>query len=405
MAANNGDLVQSLIEGGLTPQAARIIGNVLANAASPSYSKGNDEADVTPTEKLRLIDADTRRYTLTNLDFSRSSPFQERLTSSPGQYAGPPEDHPYKDSQPVTSAAPLASPRVQGEGYVRVENVVEGNAAVSKVSLRLRREEGSHLRIDPSTKFLDAVNFFGRSETPQFLGAEFIEGEQGTELVISLRNLESRNVLLANGQQQNLFAFPDGAASTPADPFLRHSDASPFMRNSVFPAANAAAARNAIGAMDSAFIYQEGNWTPFLLMLDVGGGVQQGSQVNHPTENSGKFVRIGRLVHVTARVRIANSGFMVGAVAIANLPIPVGSGFGGTGWNSASAGSISFQSGFNWSNGFGGPPDSCYPQNGTNYCVLTQMRTGEENFRFVRGFAVQEREIQFMMHLAYYLLV
>jgi hypothetical protein len=404
MAANNGDLVQALIEGGLAPQAARIIGNVLANAASPAYSKGNDEADATPTEQLRLIDADTRRYTLTNLDFSRSSPFQERLTSSPGQYAGLPEDHPYKDSQPVTSAAPLASPRVQGEGYVRVENVVEGNAAVSKISLRLRREEGSHLRIDPSTKFLDAVNFIGRSETPQFLGAEFIEGEQGTELVISLRNLESRTVILASGQRQDLFAFPDGPATNPADPFLRYSEASGFMRGNVFPAADAAAARAALGVLDSSFSYQEGNWTPSLLMINVGGGVDQGSQT-YPSQNSGKFVRIGRLVHATARVRVVNSGFMVGAVCISGLPFIVGSGLGGTGTNFASAGSISFQTGFNWGNGGGGAPNGCYPQDGTTYCVLTQMRTGEENFRFLPGFAVQARTIDFMMHLAYYLTV
>ena len=55
MAANNGDLVQSLIEGGLAPQAARILGNVLANANSPAFSKGQDEEDASLEEQVERL--------------------------------------------------------------------------------------------------------------------------------------------------------------------------------------------------------------------------------------------------------------------------------------------------------------------------------------------------------------
>lgn len=210
MAANAGDLAQSLIEGGLSPQAARLIANAIANAASPTLSKGLDRTDATPTESLRLITADTRRYQLTNLDYTPSQPFQERLDSTATQYAPQDADHPYKDSQPVKTAAPLASPRVRGGNYVGVENVVDGGAEVSKVDLKLRSEQGRHLRLDPSTKSLEAVDFAASTQSPN-IAAEFRETEQGTELVISLRNLTSIDALLGNADTRKVLVFPDGA--------------------------------------------------------------------------------------------------------------------------------------------------------------------------------------------------
>lgn len=211
MAANAGDLAQSLIEGGLSPQAARLIANAIANAASPTLSKGLDRTDATPTESLRLITADTRRYQLTNLDYTPSQPFQQRLESTATQYDPQAADHPYKDSQPVKTAAPLASPRVQGGNYVGVENVVDGGAEVSKVDLKLRTEPGRHLRLDPSTKSLEAVEFTTSSQSPSTIAAEFRETEQGTELVVSLRNLTSIDALLGNADTRKVLVFPDGA--------------------------------------------------------------------------------------------------------------------------------------------------------------------------------------------------
>lgn len=215
MAASFGDLANSLIEGGLTPQAARIIANALANAASPTFSRGGDTTDATPVEKLRLITPDTRRYELTNLDYSPDDPFQERLSSNATAYDPGLVDHPYKDSQPVVTAPPLSSPRVQGGNYVDVSNSVEGSAAISKVDLKLRREQGRHLRIDPGTKSLEAVDFSASTESPRVLAAEFREGESGTELVISLRNLEEVELLLSNADRRKALVFPQAAASGP----------------------------------------------------------------------------------------------------------------------------------------------------------------------------------------------
>lgn len=216
MAANSGDLVQTLIEGGLAPQAARTIANALANAASPAFSKGGDTDDATPIKQLRLITSESRRYQLTNLDYSPSKPFQDRLSSNPGEYAGPSPDHPYKDSQPVTSAPPLSAPRVQANDYITVENEIESNSAVSRIGLRLRQATGKHLRIDPSTKFLDALPFLAETESPRFLSSEITETELGTQITVSLRNLEAVDVELADGKTQQVFVFPDAAPQTPS---------------------------------------------------------------------------------------------------------------------------------------------------------------------------------------------
>lgn len=215
MATNSGDLTQTLIEGGLAPQAARAIANAIANAHSGTFSRGRDVSDATPTDQLRMITADTRRYQLTNLDFSPAAPFQDRLSSNPGEYAGPAPDHPYKDSQPLVSAPPLSSPRVEGSDYIAVSDEVTGNSAVSRIGLRLRQQTGRHLRIDPSTKFLDALPFLASSQSGSFLSAEFQETEEGTQLVVSLRNLEKVTAMLANGDTREVFVFPEAAAAGP----------------------------------------------------------------------------------------------------------------------------------------------------------------------------------------------
>jgi hypothetical protein len=213
MAANSGYLVSSLIEGGLSPAAAAIIANALANAASPQFSSGNDRVDSTPAEQLRLITPDTRRYQLTNLDYTPAEPFQKRLSGNVNAYAGGPSDHPYKDSQPVSPTPPLAQPAVRGSDYITVNNIVERNSNISEVSLDLRRDTGGrHLRLDPSTKSIEAVPLLAKPEVPRYLASEFRETENGTELVHGLRNLATMTVALNSGNSRQITAFGEGDA-------------------------------------------------------------------------------------------------------------------------------------------------------------------------------------------------
>lgn len=215
MAANSGDLVQNLIKGGLAPQAATLIANAIANAGTPQLAQARDSTDSTPVDQLRLITPDVRRYQLTNLDYSPSRPFQQRLETVANKYTEENTDHPYKDSQPVVAAAPLANPRVQAGDYIKVENGLDGDAQVSTITLRLRTKPGSHLRIDPSTGSIDGVPLTVKTEA-KFLSAEFVERDEATELVISLRGLEKKEVRLADNKSQYFWGWPTGQPEEPS---------------------------------------------------------------------------------------------------------------------------------------------------------------------------------------------
>jgi len=220
MPTVSGDLVQTLIEGGLSANAAQTLANAIGNAATATLSQGRDATDATPRRKLRLITRDSRKYDLTNLDYSPTVPFQQRISSNPGRYAGEGRDHPYRDSQPVTTNSPLSEPRVQSGRYIDVENNVESNAAVSKISLSISKQTGRHLRIDPSTTLLEALPILANTETPRFLSASVDETPEGTELTINLRNLQKKTIRLSDNTVQDVYGFFDGSPSpgpAPAD--------------------------------------------------------------------------------------------------------------------------------------------------------------------------------------------
>lgn len=214
MAVDNNALIQALVDGGITPAASRIIANAIANAATPQYSRSRDIADATPRDQLRLIDGDTRKYLLTNLDYSSEDPYQSRLQSNPGRYAGGPADHPYKDSQPVQPVPPLSQNSVASGDYISVNNAVESSAPVATVSLKLGNKSGPHMRLNQSTKSVDAVPLVVQS--PQGLVTGTIsEDSQQTTLELVVRTLQTIGVVLSDGTIANVLGWIDGAATKP----------------------------------------------------------------------------------------------------------------------------------------------------------------------------------------------
>jgi hypothetical protein len=211
MAVDAGALVAQLIDGGLSPTASKAIANAIANAASPQFSKGGDTADVTPTEKLRLIDADTRRYELTNLDYSPTQPFNERLQGLKGLYANSDTDHPYKDAQPRVTAPPLSAPAVRGSDYIAIDTGEEQNATVHTVRLKLQNQNGQHLRINSATSSLDAVLLRAISQTPKYLAAEVRETDTGSEVVLTIRDIKQITTVLEDGSTQQVSAWAVGS--------------------------------------------------------------------------------------------------------------------------------------------------------------------------------------------------
>jgi microcystin-dependent protein len=212
MPTNSGQLVQALIDGGLGPAAARVIANALANADSPAFSNTRDVQDATPTDQLRMVTSDTRKYLLTNLDYSREPPYQARLQSSPGRYEVPTADHPYKDSQPVTPVPPLSTPTVTGGKYVEVESGIQDGAPTSSVNLSIGTVSGTHLRIRPATNSLEAVPL--TVSAPQALvTASVVEQATATNIEIAVRGLNPCAVVLSDGSTAQLLVW--GNSATP----------------------------------------------------------------------------------------------------------------------------------------------------------------------------------------------
>lgn len=215
MASSNGNLIQALIDGGVEASAARVIANALANASSPQFSQSRDSSDQTPTEQLRLITPDTRRYALTNLDYSAEQPYQEALQSYPGRYVPGAADHPYKDSQPILPAPPLSRPRVLGGKYVEVSDDTVDNSQQSTISLRIAKRSGQHVRVNEATNSLDLVPI--EITAPQGLvTAAVIEDSSATTIQLQVRNIASTSVTLADGNTANILAWQEANSSPPA---------------------------------------------------------------------------------------------------------------------------------------------------------------------------------------------
>jgi len=207
MATKAGDLQQNLVNGGLPATAASIIANAIANAATPQYSQTRDLADATPIDQLRLITANTRKYQLTNLDYSSEQPFQDRLSRNPGQFSDTKLDHPYKDAQPASSTPPLSRPSIRGGDYITVTNDIQDGAVQSTITLNLVQPRGTHLRLNPASKTVESVEYSTDIPQEQFLSAAFVEKQNGTQLQIVLKNLQTLSVRMADGTTKNILAW------------------------------------------------------------------------------------------------------------------------------------------------------------------------------------------------------
>lgn len=213
MAANSGNLIQALIDGGISPAAARVIANALGNASTPQFSQSRDVSDQTPGTQLRMVTSDDRKYQFQNLDFSSEDPYERTLRANPGQYVPGTSDHPYKDSQPVLPVPPLSKPRVVGGNFIKVDNSVEDNAPLTTVNLNVSQSPGSHLRLNRATNSVEAVPL--EFSSPQGLVTATVEEVSGSTAVeLAVRSLKSATVMLADGTTATIQYW--GGTGTPA---------------------------------------------------------------------------------------------------------------------------------------------------------------------------------------------
>lgn len=181
------DLENTLIMGGLTPAAAKVISNAISNVATGRTNIGRQLADATPVDKMRVIDADTRRYVLTNLDYPAADPFRSRLQSASGRYTKHTKEHPYLNSQPASANPTLSTPGVKAGKFIEVAAATKDEVAQSEVTLRLANRGGMHARLNDATGEVESVPILIEAEPKGRLEATVEERPDAT--VIKLRFL------------------------------------------------------------------------------------------------------------------------------------------------------------------------------------------------------------------------
>ena len=112
------------------------------------------------------------------------------------------------------------------------------------------------------------------------------------QLLVSLRNLEKVTVVLSDGTQRDVFAFPDSAAAPLPGTFMPG--------------------------------FSEGNWTPEFYLYTPSLGVQP-TFTYDTAFTMGRYYRLGNWVHASARVKLTakSGGTGTGSIGVKGLPFKV----------------------------------------------------------------------------------
>lgn len=189
-------LEASLIDGGIPAAAAKILSNAISNTNTGKTFQGRQTEDATPAQRMRLIDGDTRKYVLTNLDNPQESPYRQNLS----QYSTPDKSHPYENSQPSTANPTLNTPSVKSGKYVQANRKTDGEVAQSEVTLDVQEKGGEHARLNKSTGKVESVPFSIEIEPKGILEGSVEETENGTVIklrIVSLALKELKNKRLS----------------------------------------------------------------------------------------------------------------------------------------------------------------------------------------------------------------
>lgn len=282
MATNSGNLVNALIAGGVSAPAARVIANAIANAATPQFSRGGDVADATPSEDLRLVTADARKYQFGNLDYSPDTPLQDANQSNPGRYVPGKTDHPYINSQPVQPVPPLSGNAVRGGDYIEVANTVDNNTPLATASLKVSAQPGTHVRLNKRTKTCEAVPI--TTTAPQGLvTADIQEESRATNIELAVRQLTARSIVDSTGATVPLLTWgnPAGTAGTAWTSWA---------------AANLLAVNNQLAFLTGPMGYQTGTWTPVYGSYDNPATLGSRPTCTYTSERGGWFIKLQKLV-------------------------------------------------------------------------------------------------------------
>lgn len=203
------DLETNLISGGVSPAAAKLISNAISNVATGKTSIGRQLADATPSKSMRMIDSDTRRYVLTNLDYPARQAVSPTLPKS--------DQHPYTGSQPASSNPTLNTPNVKAGSFVSVARGAENEVAQAEVSLDVKRMGGQHARLNHATGAVEAVPISVEFEPKGLLEAEVVEESGRTVIRIRVVNTALRQMLNRKLGTYTGISTPAGAGTLSVD--------------------------------------------------------------------------------------------------------------------------------------------------------------------------------------------
>ena len=189
------DLEASLIDGGIEASAAKILSNAIENAATGRLSTSRQLEDATPQSKMRLIDSDTRRYLLTNLDHPKDNQFRQKVGNPGDPYRPSSNAHPYDGSQPASSNPTLATPVVKPGQYIDSANKTTDQVAQAEVSLHVEEQGGSHARLNKATGAVENVPFLLDIQPKGLIEGEVVEEEGRTVIKLRVVNQSLRNFL------------------------------------------------------------------------------------------------------------------------------------------------------------------------------------------------------------------
>ena len=190
----------ALAAGGLAAMPSDQLANQLGNSYQSKLSQGSVSVDYTPAD-MKLITPDARKYRYTALDWEATATYRAskragKRSQQPAEFDDP-NRNPLSNSQPVTVTQALTDSQVQPGPYMSVVPQKLNGFAIYTVGLKLSAQTGTHLRLNPSLKTIEAVPLKFSDNQP-YISGKVIESDTATTLSLSLEQLVQVRVRLPN---------------------------------------------------------------------------------------------------------------------------------------------------------------------------------------------------------------
>jgi hypothetical protein len=271
MSSNWADLEGSLAASGLPASAAKLIANALANLDSPRTTTGENRMDSTPSQALRMIDSDSRRYRFTNLDQRSNAVSRRAARNRDTNFLLNAFQHPYDNTQPIKGGESITKDRVEAGKFVSVSKTVDDGTVSYEVGLEVQGS-GQFVGINQTRDVLRTLDFSVTSGDPTTIKAVPSKQENSTNIAISPINLQTIPVKLSDNTTRNILSWVPDATVTDA----------PIQD-----------------------VYEEGTWTPSYSLVSPPSGTSEADWTF--TTTTATYTRLGKIVFWQLRFAVATT--------------------------------------------------------------------------------------------------